>query len=95
MTDFSEEVRKIISKSAYAHSSNTYLFTDEDIRNAVTALTELVKRIVPEEQVTTHEFCDAYANHGVNLNHCQREIDEDNKKIGSNSCRTEMLRRIG
>lgn len=41
---------------------------------------------LPERKVTTHEYCDAYKNHGVNHNYCQREIDNDNKSLGFNSC---------
>lgn len=69
----------------------------EDLTNAILSA---LKEIVPEEQATTHEYCDAYKNHvdrnGNSLcrNYCSKEIHEDYKKMGFNACRNHMLEKI-
>ena len=49
-----------------------------------------------EEKETTHQYCDAYANHSRGIDrygNCRDEVDEDNKIEGWNSAREESQKK--
>jgi hypothetical protein len=80
MTHFSEELRIILNylATAYRLYPSKQIEETGEINNAISAIAELVKGIVPPNE-----------EHGV-----RNSEYEDGVVDGINKCRTEMLRRI-
>jgi hypothetical protein len=98
------ELRKVLEELVMdIQGGDLNMFSVEKIDDAIASIHSLLLNGAPEDRATTHEYCDAYLNHvdrkgnPLAVNHCQHEIDEDNKKIGfneSNSLWREHINKI-
>jgi len=103
MTNFNEELEKILSQVLMKHHDDISSQDDDAIAEARDAITELVKGIVPKEKLRIVGDSDGFfrTNGSIDLtrriNPTRREKLEleSQYEAGFNSCRTEMLRRVG
>ena len=66
----------------------------KSIDQAISAITEFTKGIVPEKQVISKEEILSINDSDKNMVQAMKIAGEAYKRIGHNSCRTEMLRRV-
>ncbi len=98
MTNFNEELRKIMAVRIYEKQYvDLSPGAKRDVEDTISAITELVKGIVPSEEIS-NDLCrcfipDEFIDEKENLIKCK----VCNKQMGEkswNACRTEMLRKL-